>query len=99
MPRDQADQDGLTRTPPHDIEAEEYVVGIVMHSKQAYDECVLLIRREDLYKPAHQLIWDTAAGLHATGQECHPALVRAELEKQGQLHRVEGGALIYKLGT
>ncbi|QJT04391.1 AAA family ATPase [Streptomyces asoensis] len=96
---DQADHDGLNRTSPHDAEAEEYVVGIVMHSKQAYDECALLITRDDLYKPAHQLIWDTAAGLHATGQHCHPALVRAELEKQGQLHRVEGGALVYRLGT
>ncbi|MFG2372594.1 AAA family ATPase [Streptomyces sp. NPDC048504] len=99
-PRDQADQDGLNRTPPpHDNEAEEFVVGVVMHSKQAYDECTLLINRDDLYKPAHQLIWDTAAGLHATGQQSHPALIRAELEKQGQLHRVEGGALLYKLGS
>ncbi|MGW1497537.1 AAA family ATPase [Streptomyces mirabilis] len=98
MPRDQADQDGLTRTSPHDIEAEEYVVGIVMHSKLAHDECALVITREDFYRPAHQLIWDTAAGIHATGQPCHPALVRAEIEKQGQLHRVDGGNLIYRLG-
>lgn len=98
MPRDQADNDGLTRVPPHDIEAEEFVVGVVMHSKQAYDECALLITREDLYRPAHQLLWDTAAGLHATGQPCHPALIRAELEKRGDLGRVEGGNLIYRLG-
>jgi hypothetical protein len=99
MPRDQADQDGLNHTPPHDIEAEEFVIGVVMHSKQAYDECSLLIGREDFYNRAHQLLWDTSAGIHATGQPCHPALVRAELDKQGQLHRVDGGGLIYKLGT
>ncbi|MFF7452146.1 MULTISPECIES: AAA family ATPase [unclassified Streptomyces] len=99
IPHPTADDDGLKRTPPHDIEAEEYVVGIVMHSKQAYTECSLLITRDDLYKPAHQLLWDTAAGIHATGQTCHPALVRAELERQGQLHRVEGGGLIYRLGA
>jgi hypothetical protein len=96
---DQADSDGFTRVPPSDLEAEEYVVGVVMHSKQAYDECSLLITRDDFYRPAHELLWDTAAGIHATGQPCHPALVRAELEKQGQLHRVDGGALVYKLGT
>ena len=93
-----ADDDALTRTPPHDIEAEEYVVGIVMHSKHAYDECTLLINREDIYNRSLRLIWDTAAGIHATGQPCHPALIRAELEKRGELHRVEGGNLIYKLG-
>ncbi|MGW2720809.1 AAA family ATPase [Streptomyces sp. NPDC001492] len=98
MPRDQADTDGFTRVPPCDLEAEEYVVGVVMHSKVAYDECSLLITRDDLYKPAHQLMWDTAAGIHATGQPCHPALVRAEIEKRGQLHRVDNGTLIHKLG-
>ncbi|GGQ38367.1 AAA family ATPase [Streptomyces mutabilis] len=98
IPHPTADQDGLTRTAPHDAEAEEYVVGVVMHSSHAYNECALLINRDDLYKPAHQLIWDTVAGLVATNTEPHPTLVRAEIEKQGQLHRVENGNLIYRLG-
>ncbi len=98
-PQDSAADDGdLRRTPPCDAEAEEYVIGVVMHEKSAYDECSLLIGRDDFYKPAHQLIWDTVAGIYATGQQCHPALVRAEIEKQGQLHRVDNGNLIYKLG-
>ncbi|MFC9847761.1 AAA family ATPase [Streptomyces sp. NPDC060223] len=99
IPRDTADDDGLNRTSPHDAEAEEYVVGIVMHSRQAYDECALLITREDIYNRSLRLIWDTAAGIYATGQECHPALIRAEIEKQGDLNRVEGGNLIYRLGS
>jgi hypothetical protein len=99
IPHPTADPDGLNRTPPHDIEAEEYVVGVVMHSKLAYDECALLITREDIYHHSLRLIWDTAAGIHATGQPCHPALIRAELERQGQLHRVDKGNLIYRLGT
>lgn len=99
MPRDQADQDGFTRVPPNDLEAEEYVIGVVMHEKVAYDECALLIGRSDFYKPQHQLIWDIVGGIYATGQPCHPALVRAEIEKQGQLHRVDNGNLIYKLGA
>ncbi|MGW3025830.1 AAA family ATPase [Streptomyces sp. NPDC001221] len=97
MTRDSADQDGLNRTTPHDDEAEEYVIAAVMHSKRAYDECSLLIQREDIYRPAHQLIWDTVAGLVATGKEPHPVLVRAEIEKQGQLHRVDNGNTIVKL--
>ncbi|UUU21688.1 AAA family ATPase [Streptomyces sp. DSM 40750] len=98
IPRNEADKDGFTQVPPCDLEAEEYVIGVVMHEKMAYDECSLLIGRDDLYKPSHQLIWDTVAGIYATGQQCHPALVRAEIEKQGQLHRVNEGNLIYRLG-
>jgi hypothetical protein len=100
MNREQADQDGLNTRAPHDIEAEEFVTGVIMHSRLAFEECSLVMTREDLYRPAHQLIWDTVAGLIATDQiaEPHPALVRAEIEKQGQLHRVENGNLIYRLG-
>lgn len=97
IPHPTADQDGLTRTAPHDAEAEEYVISAVMHTSKAYNDCALIIQREDLYNRAHQLIWDTVAGLIATGTEPHPALVRAEIEKQGQLHRVDNGNLIYKL--
>ncbi|RPE40230.1 DnaB helicase-like protein [Streptomyces sp. Ag109_O5-1] len=93
-----ASDDGR-RTPPCDLEAEEFVVGVAMHSKAAYDECSLLITRDDFYRPAHQLLWDTIAGIIATGIQPHPALVRAELDKQGQLHRVEGGNLIYRLSS
>jgi hypothetical protein len=99
LPHNQADDDGLTRTSPHDAEAEEYVIGAVMHDKTAYDECAALINREDIYNHSLRLIWDTAAGIHATGQPCHPALVRAELEKRGELGLVEGGNLIYRLGS
>lgn len=100
MPHPAADQGGFNRNPPpHDLEAEEFVVGVVMHSKQAHDECALLISRDDFYQRAHQLLWDTAAGIHATGQPCHPALIRADLEKRGELHRVDGGNLIYRLGA
>ncbi|GAQ52106.1 AAA family ATPase [Streptomyces acidiscabies] len=99
MNRDTADDDDLTRVPPCDLEAEEYVVSAVMHEKVAYDECSLLISRDDFYKPQHQLLWDTAAGIYATGQQCHPALVRAEIEKQGLLSRVNDGNLIYKLSS
>jgi hypothetical protein len=101
MNRDTADQDGLNRIPPHDIEAEEFVTGVIMHSRMAFEECSLHITREDLYRPAHQLIWDTVAGLLATDKvaDPHPALVRVEIEKQGQLNRVEGGSLITRLGA
>ncbi|MBA4865957.1 AAA family ATPase [Streptomyces sp. PSKA54] len=70
-----------------------------MHSAQAYNECALLIGRDDFYRPAHQLIWDTVAGLVATNTPPHPVLIRGEIEKQGQLHRVDGGNLIIRLGA
>ncbi|MGH3585787.1 MAG: DnaB-like helicase N-terminal domain-containing protein, partial [Pseudonocardia sp.] len=90
-PRDQADHDGLTLTTPHDDEAEALVISAIMHSAQAYNDCATVINREDIYKPAHRLIWDVVAGLVATNTPPHPVLIRAEIERQGRLREVDGG--------
>ncbi|MFJ7070154.1 AAA family ATPase [Streptomyces sp. NPDC101115] len=95
----QADPDGLTTRAPHDAEAEAMVLCAVMHDAGAYQACAELLDRSDIYVPAHRLIWDTVAGLVAAGTPPHPALIRAEIEKQGRLHEVNGGNLIYRLGS
>ncbi|MFJ6578411.1 AAA family ATPase [Streptomyces sp. NPDC091368] len=98
FPHQQADRDGLTPA-PHDAEAEALVLCAVMHSTDAYTACAELIDREDIYLPAHRLIWDTVAGLVAANTTPHPALVRAEIERAGRLHEVDGGQLVYRLGA
>ena len=98
MPRDQADQDGLTRTSPHDAEAENWVAGIIMHSRTAYLECAQVIDRDDFYQPSTRLIWDVVSGMVAEGKQLHPVTVRGEIEKRKQLHEVEGGNLLIRLG-
>lgn len=96
MTRDPADQDGLDT--PHEDVSEAYVLGAVLHSAQAYNECALLISHEDFDSLAHQIIWKAVAGLVATGVPPHPVLVCGEIEKQGLLHRVDNGNLVVKLG-
>ncbi|MFD3640999.1 AAA family ATPase [Streptomyces griseus] len=98
-PHPSADHDGLNLNTPHDDEAEDLVVGAVMHSAQAYTDASAIITRDDIYQPSRRLIWDTVAGLVASGTEPHPVLIRAEIEKQGLLSRVEHGNLLIKLGT
>lgn len=99
LPRDQADNDGLNMRAPHDAEAEQLVIGAVMHDAAAYQACAAIIDRGDFYSPAHRLLWDTVAGLVAAGTPPHPVLVRAEIEKQGRLREVDGGQLIIRLGS
>ncbi|MDV5145891.1 AAA family ATPase [Streptomyces sp. SBC-4] len=99
FPHQQADNDGLNTRAPHDAEAEALVISAVMHDTGAYQACAELLDREDFYKPAHRLIWDTVAGLVAANTPPHPALVRTEIERAGRLHEVDGGQLIYRLGS
>ncbi|MFJ1995277.1 AAA family ATPase [Streptomyces asiaticus] len=98
-PRDTADDDGLNHTPPHDREAEDLVTGAIMHSAPAYTECGEVIDRDDIYTPANRLIWDVVGGIVAKGDQPHPVLVRAEIEKLGRLREVENGHLIDRLGS
>ncbi|MDT9688166.1 AAA family ATPase [Streptomyces sp. P9(2023)] len=95
----QADPDGLNLRAPHDAEAEALVISAVMHDADAYTACSAIIDRDDFYRPSLRLIWDTVAGLVAAGTTPHPALVRAEIERAGRLHEVEGGQTIYRLGA
>ncbi|MFH9610464.1 AAA family ATPase [Streptomyces sp. NPDC017448] len=98
-PHPPADHDGLNLNTPHDDEAEDLVIGAVMHSAQAYNDASATITRDDIYQPSRRLIWDTVAGLIASGTDPHPVLIRAEIEKQGRLREVDHGNLIIKLGT
>jgi hypothetical protein len=99
MNRDTADPDGLTRTSPHDAEAENWMAGVIMHDRTAYLECAEVIDREDIYQPAIRLIWDVVGGMVAENKQLHPVTVRAEIEKLKRLGEVNGGTLLFQLGT
>lgn len=96
---DQADQDGLNRTSPHDAEAENWVAGVIMHSRTAYLECAEALDRDDIYQPAVRLIWDVVGGMVAENKQLHPITVKAEIEKLKRLREVDNGRLIDRLGA
>ncbi|WP_406156912.1 AAA family ATPase [Streptomyces canus] len=98
MPRDQADNDGLMRTSPHNATAEDWVAGVIMHSRTAYLECAQLIERDDIYQPSIRLIWDVVGSMVAEGKQLHPITVHGEIEKLKRLREVDGGALLVRLG-
>lgn len=99
MNRDTADQDGPKRTSPHDAEAENWVAGVIMHSRIAYLECTEVLDREDIYQPAVRLIWDVVGQMVAEQKQLHPITVRAEIEKQKRLREVDNGLLLNRLGA
>ncbi|MEE4546491.1 AAA family ATPase [Streptomyces sp. V4-01] len=84
---------------PHDIEAEQLVVGAIMHYPQAHAEAAQIIDRTDIYRSAHRLIWDVVTQLIEEGSGVHPVAVRARIGQLGQLRLVDGGVLIDRLGS
>ena len=88
---------GYDRTPPHDIMAEQCVLGGMLLSKEAIIQVVEILSSSDFYRPAHQTIYDTIVDLFARGEPVDAISVHAELTKRGEIARVGGAPYLHTL--
>src|SRR5262245_9758742 len=85
------------RTPPHDLAAEQCVLGGMLMSKDAISDVMEVIRPADHYRPAHQLVHEAILELYGKGEPADPVTVSDLLGKRGELARVGGGAYLHTL--
>ena len=85
------------RTPPHDIAAEQCVLGGMLMSKDAISDVMEVIRPQDHYRPAHQLVHEAILELYGRGEPADPVTVGDLLGKRGELARVGGGTYLHTL--
>nr|WP_308250781.1 replicative DNA helicase [Nonomuraea rhizosphaerae] len=88
---------GFERTPPSNIEAEQSVLGGMLLSKDAIADVVEIIRSDDFYRPAHQMIYDVITDLYGRGEPADAVTVFDELQKRGEMARVGGAAYLHTL--
>jgi replicative DNA helicase len=67
------------RPMPHNIQAEQCVLGAVMLAPQVLAEVRELLDGSEFYRPAHQAIWDAVTALADRGAPYDPITVGAEL--------------------
>jgi len=60
--------DEFERMPPHDVAAEQCVLGGMLLSKDAISDVIEVIRPEDHYRPAHQIVHGAILDLTRTGE-------------------------------
>jgi replicative DNA helicase len=85
------------RTPPHDVAAEQCVLGGMLISKDAISDVMEVIRPQDHYRPAHQLVHEAILELYGRGEPADAVTVSDLLSKRGELARVGGGAYLHTL--
>ena len=85
------------RTPPHDLAAEQCVLGGMLMSKDAISDVMEVIRPADHYRPAHQVVHEAILELYGRGEPADPVTVSDLLAKRGELARVGGGAYLHTL--
>jgi replicative DNA helicase len=88
---------GFERTPPHDIAAEQCVLGGMLLSKDAISDVLEVIRPQDHYRPAHQLVHEVILDLYGRGEPADAVTVAAELTKRGDIGRMGGAPYLHTL--
>src|SRR5947209_121755 len=84
-------QRGVGRVPPHNLEAEESLLGAMLLSGDAIAAAVNIhLGADDFYKPVHGHIYDAICTLYAQGEPVDPVTV-SEALRRADLHEMVGG--------
>ena len=86
------------RVPPHNLEAEESLLGAMLLSRDAIVAAVeAQVAPDDFYKPAHGHVFDAITSLYGQGEPADPVTVAEELKRAGVLDAVGGSATLISL--
>jgi replicative DNA helicase len=85
------------RQPPHNLEAEEAVLGAVLTAGRLLGEVAAVLEEADFYRPAHRTIWRAMLRLADRGQPTDPVTVLGELDDSGELADIGGGPFLHTL--
>lgn len=89
---------GEGRVPPHNLEAEESLLGAMLLSRDAIAIATEVgVRSADFYKPAHGHVFDAITTLNAAGEPADPVTVADTLRRAGLLDAVGGPVLLVSL--
>jgi replicative DNA helicase len=85
------------RVPPHNVEAEESVLGSMLLSKDAIAEVLELLREDDFYRPAHRTVFRSILELYGHGDAVDAVTVQEELRRNGSLADIGGAPFLHTL--
>ena len=80
----------LGKVPPHDIEAEQAILGSMLTDKDAVIAAIEVLRDEDFYREDNKLIYTAILNLYNRAEPIDIITVKAELESMGKFDQVGG---------
>ena len=87
----------ITHLPPHDLEAEQSVLGAMLVNPNAITAVAESLVAEDFYRDSHRLIFKAIVTLYGRSEEVDVVTLAAQLEREGVLERVGGRELVHTL--
>ncbi|PIR73306.1 MAG: replicative DNA helicase [Candidatus Moranbacteria bacterium CG10_big_fil_rev_8_21_14_0_10_35_21] len=85
------------KMPPHNIEAEQSVLGALMLDKDAIIKVADLLKTGDFYKDAHNTIYDAILELYEEREPIDVLSLSNKLEEKKQLERIGGSSYLTDL--
>ena len=80
----------LGKIPPHDIEAEQAVIGSMLTDKDAIMSAVETLKPEDFYREDNKIIYEAILNLYNRAEPIDIITVKSELESMGKFEQVGG---------
>ncbi|AQY42035.1 replicative DNA helicase [Bacillus thuringiensis] len=85
------------RTPPHNIEAEQAVLGAILIDQDALTSASELLVPDSFYRTKHQKIFEVMLGLSAKGEPIDLVIMTSAMADQGLLEEVGGVSYLAEL--
>lgn len=89
----------MMRVPPHNIEAEQSVLGAIIMDHEAITVASEILRAQDFYRPDHQEIYNAIMDLYTTSQPVDLITIQNRLSEKGVLDQVGGISYLAELAT
>jgi replicative DNA helicase len=95
--RRRAARPATSRVPPHNLQAEESLLGAMLLSKDAIAAATETCSADDFYKPAYGHIFEAIQSLYGHGEPADPVTVADELRRADLLDAIGGPAVLIDL--
>ncbi len=92
-------QPETVRTPPHNLEAEQSVLGALMLDKDAIVKIADIVAPEDFYKGSHETIYRAVLDLYEKGEPLDVLSISNRLEEKKRLDEVGGASYLASLAN
>ncbi len=83
-------QGGIERETPHNVEAEQAILGAMFLSPEAVEGALVILQPEDFYRPAHARIFSAMSDLNSRSVPVDHLSVADRLESTGELDSAGG---------
>lgn len=89
----------LEKLPPHNLEAEQAVLGAMMLDKDAVYTALEILQAEDFYKEAHQIIYTAMQKLETQSEPIDMITLTEELHRQNKMEQVGGVGYVTEIAN